>query len=88
MQADTEVKSRLLTVHEAAKYLGISSRSVTRLRDEGLLRSVKVRYCVRYDVEDLDKYIDSHKSKDREIVDQFVNEVADEQSSKENPKEA
>ncbi len=82
MQTNTNVK-RLLTATEAAKYLNISSRGVSRLREQGLLPAVTIRRSVRYDLEDLEKFVKDHKTKDREIVDQLVKEVGEVKSSKE-----
>jgi excisionase family DNA binding protein len=77
MQTNTDIKPRLLTDEQAATYLCISSRSVKRLRDEGLLPFVPIRGSIRYDMEDVDKFIIAHKSKHRELADQILNEIAD-----------
>lgn len=49
--------SRLLTPTQAAKYLGVSRSTFYTLR----IRRVKVGTASRYDVQDLDAFIEAHK---------------------------
>lgn len=48
----------LLTSKEAARFLGVSERTLWTIKDEGRLPSIKVRRCVRYKMDDLMQYID------------------------------
>lgn len=61
--ADAEGAGGLLTVHDAARLLGVAPRTVERLRDRGLLPAVRVdgTRIVRYrraDVERLARVAD------------------------------
>jgi excisionase family DNA binding protein len=38
---------RLLTVKEAARYLGVSARTIYRMVGDGQLRTLKIRGCTR-----------------------------------------
>jgi len=63
MLSNSGVGKRLLTVVEAAEYLGLSIYTVykkARLRE---LPSVKVGRALRFDVEELDLYIKQHAIK-------------------------
>ncbi len=55
-------EARLLSVPNAAKYLGVSDWHVRRLIWRGDLPSVRVGRLVRLDREDLDRYIAEQKS--------------------------
>ena len=48
---------RLLTVREAAEILGVSTRTIYREGERGKLKRVRVGSCLRYRVEDIQKYI-------------------------------
>lgn len=51
----------LLTVNEAAAWLGVTRCTIYRLcAKQGGLRSYKVAGCVRFKPEDLDEYLDRH----------------------------
>ena len=66
--AKTAVDKRLLTEEETARYIGTSRSFLRRARMEGdrLRRTpapphIKFGRCVRYDVEDLNRWIDHHR---------------------------
>jgi len=63
----TEVRrrQRLLPVGAAADYLGVSRATVERLVYRGELPIVKVAGSTRYDVEDLDDYIEINRCRNR-----------------------
>jgi excisionase family DNA binding protein len=56
---------RLLPVAAAAEYLGVSRATVERLVRRGELPVVKIGGSTRYDVGDLDSYIDINRSRNR-----------------------
>jgi excisionase family DNA binding protein len=56
---------RLLPILGAAEYLGVSRATVERLVNRGDLPIVKVAGSTRYDVEDLDAYIESNRRRIR-----------------------
>ncbi len=57
---------RLVRSREAAFYLGVSERTLWTLENSGQVPSVRFgsgrRQSVRFDISDLDLWIDSHKS--------------------------
>ena len=54
------VTTRLLTAEEAAAYLGVVPRTLRTLRETGRLPAVKLgEKILRYDLRDLDDYIES-----------------------------
>jgi excisionase family DNA binding protein len=63
----TEVRrrQRLLPIGAAAQYLGVSRATVERLVYRGELSIVKVAGSTRYDVEDLDDYIEINRCRNR-----------------------
>jgi len=63
----TEVRrrQRLFPVGAAAAYLGVSRATVERLVYRGELPIVKVAGSTRYDVEDLDDYIEINRCRNR-----------------------
>jgi excisionase family DNA binding protein len=63
----TEAKrrQRLLPIGAAAQYLGVSRATVERLVYRGELPVVKVAGSTRYDVEDLDDYIEINRCRNR-----------------------
>ena len=62
----TEVRrQRLLPVGAAADYLGVSRATVERLVYRGELPTVKVAGSTRYDIEDLDDYIEINRCRNR-----------------------
>ncbi len=56
---------RLLPIRAAAEYLGVSRATVERLVYRGELPIVKVARSTRYDVEDLDGYIETNRRRIR-----------------------
>lgn len=56
---------RLLPIAGAAHYLGVSRATVERLVSRGELPIVKVAGSTRYDVEDLDAYIEINRHRNR-----------------------
>ncbi len=53
---------RLLTYREAAGVLGVTSRTVWQLVNDGVLQAVRIGRLVRIDEADLRAFIDSAKS--------------------------
>lgn len=66
MSPTTKPAKRLLTIREAAEYLGVKPCTIKKMRAEGELRAV-VRNSrnVRYDIRDLDAWIERAKRKRR-----------------------
>jgi excisionase family DNA binding protein len=60
MLSNESVGKRLLTVVEAAEYLGLSVDTVYRMARLRELPSVKVGRALRFDVKALDRYIEQH----------------------------
>lgn len=56
---------RLLPIRGAAEYLGVSRATIERLVSRGELPIVKVAGSTRYDVEDLNGYIDANRCRNR-----------------------
>jgi excisionase family DNA binding protein len=56
---------RLLPIRAAAEYLGVSRATIARLVYRGELPIVKVAGSTRYDVEDLDGYIETNRRRIR-----------------------
>ena len=52
---------RLLAIRSAAEYLGVSRATVEQLVNRGELPIVKVAGSTRYDVEDLDGYMEKNR---------------------------
>ena len=61
MKADREIKPRLLSVKEAAVFLGRSVPSIRELVWAGSLPVVRVGRRVHLDLIDLEKWIEQHK---------------------------
>lgn len=49
-------RPRLVTRHQAARYLGIGLTTLYHLTRDGKVKSLKIRGTRRYDVADLDSY--------------------------------
>ena len=49
---------RLLTLKEAADFLSVSARTITRLVSEGSLPAIRVRNSMRFKLQDLELYIE------------------------------
>lgn len=58
MSTVEEVTTRVMTIPQAAAYLGCSDRTVYRLIDTGELRATRVRKVFRVRQEWLDEYLD------------------------------
>jgi excisionase family DNA binding protein len=58
-------EKRLLTVKEAAQYLTISERLLWTLTDAQKITATRMGRAVRYDPEDLERFIEQSKSKRR-----------------------
>lgn len=56
---------RLMAVVEAAQYLGVSVATVERLVFRGALPIVKIGGSTRYDLDDLDTYVETHRRRNR-----------------------
>jgi excisionase family DNA binding protein len=56
---------RLLALAEAAEYLGIRPRTLEKLAQTGQLPFVKLGRATRYDVEDLDDFIERNRRRNR-----------------------
>jgi excisionase family DNA binding protein len=56
---------RLRSIGSAAQYLGVSRATVERLVYRGELPIVKVAASTRYDMADLDAYIESNRRRNR-----------------------
>lgn len=56
------VQRRLLTYGQAAAYLGISKRQAEELAKEEHITKVHIGASVRFDVRDLDRFIDDLKA--------------------------
>jgi excisionase family DNA binding protein len=52
---------RLLTAHEAAQYLGIGTTKLNELRRTKKIRVVRFMSDARYDIADLDRFIDQQR---------------------------
>ena len=50
-------QNRLLSVQEAAQYLGVAVKTVYKWNSERRLRCIKLGSLVRYKISDLDEYI-------------------------------
>ena len=57
----TEKPVRLLTAHEAAEFLSVSTRTVQRLVKEKKLAAIKVRGSIRFCFNDLLRYTDENR---------------------------
>lgn len=57
-----ETKPLLVNGQTASKMLGISERTLWKLRSEGRLSCVRIGRSVKYDVRDLLKFVDDTKS--------------------------
>ena len=59
---EDDVKAaRLLTPSQAARYLGISTRTLRRLFYRGHFGAIRSRHFVRYDKLELDRWIEEQK---------------------------
>jgi excisionase family DNA binding protein len=63
MQSRESIKPRLLTVKEAAAFLGRSVPSIRELVWSGSLPIVRVGRRIHFDLPDLEKWIEQHKTR-------------------------
>jgi hypothetical protein len=61
LQYITGVRQRLFDLDRAAEYLGLSPEALRQKTHAGEVPQVGIDSRLRYDVHDLDKYIESHK---------------------------
>lgn len=61
---NSPIEPALLTTEQACVYLGISKTSLNRLRKEGKVRTVQFFADVRYDINDLNDFINKNRSSD------------------------
>ena len=59
---NTDISQRLVKVRAAADYLAISERKLWDLSQNGTIPVVKLGRMVRYDLADLDSFIENMKS--------------------------
>ena len=55
----------LLPVDSAARYLGVSRAAIERLVYRGELPAVKIGRSIRFDVRDLDRFIETNRRRNR-----------------------
>lgn len=53
---------KLLTKRETADFLRVSERTLDRLRQSKLIKSVKVRGGVRFEQKDVEKFLRQHRN--------------------------
>lgn len=56
----------LLTIKQASKILGITERTLFTFTKRGDLPCIKVGFSVRYDVRDIEAYLNRNKSQGKE----------------------
>ncbi len=61
MRPDPRPQKRLLTAPEAAQYLGLAVWTIRQWASQGRIPKVKMGKALRFDVEDLDRYIEGNK---------------------------
>ena len=57
----TDITPRLVKPSQAAAYLAISDRTLWQLSRDGVIPAVKLRRSVRYDIADLNAFIQKAK---------------------------
>jgi excisionase family DNA binding protein len=57
------MQSQLLTINQAAEFLGLSERAVFRLKDAGDLGYVKLGRSLRFNVDELNRLIAANTKK-------------------------
>jgi len=63
-QSETDKRSvKLLRAHEAADQLAISARKLWQLTSEGRIACIRLGRSVRYDPEDLRRFIESQRER-------------------------
>lgn len=61
MDTPEKTRNRLIKTKAAAEYLGISERKLWDLKKNGAIPVVKIDRSVRYDISDLDNFIEKAK---------------------------
>lgn len=59
---DADGEDRILTIPEAAKYMGISERHLFDITKSGALRRITMGRSVRYSLNDIRRYLESRKN--------------------------
>lgn len=59
--AGSRVQKRVYSLPDAAEYLGVSDETLRRMAINGKIPSVRIDSHHRFDVRDLDLFIDTHK---------------------------
>ncbi len=59
--AEVRPQKRVLGLPEAAEYLGVSGESLRKLAINGKIPAVRIDKHHRFDIRDLDLFIDTHK---------------------------
>lgn len=59
------MSKKLLDVKEVAEMLGVSTVTVHRLKKEGKIPYIKIGGSLKFDIEDINKWIDSLKTTDK-----------------------
>ena len=62
MQPTSTSHNNLLTRKQSASYLAVSQRKLDQLAASGELRRVKIDACVRFDRDDLDRFVEQKKT--------------------------
>lgn len=62
-------RRKLLTIEEAAEYMNVSPRFIRDRRGDGKLRAVKLGGLLRFDPDDIDRYIDASRESGGSVVD-------------------
>jgi excisionase family DNA binding protein len=62
MSVECDSESRFLTTKDAARYLGISERTLWSYVKSQLVRVIRFGKACRYDPRDLDAFVESRKS--------------------------
>jgi excisionase family DNA binding protein len=55
------ISTRLLDIQQAARYLGFTERHLRRLANEHRIAQIKEQKLVRFDIGDLDAWIDANR---------------------------
>ena len=67
-ERSTGVEKRLFTVLEAAEYLGLAEQTVRQWASMRKIPCVKLGTALRFDVSDLDEWIDSNRQSARDTT--------------------
>lgn len=61
MLSPTRIDPQLLNSRQAAKWLGVCERTLWSLRDSGEIPFCRIKRAVKFDVDDLRRFVDRHK---------------------------